>query len=179
LKNEKIKFITKVGMLSAIAVILQYLGTVIGLRIGGFLDVELSDYPAIIATLAIGPAAGVLTELIKNLIHLTMSTTGFVGELANFIINGVFVLTAGIIYKRNKTKKGAYKALSAATLALCAAGILANLFIMLPLYMPGAPLSERMNIVITLITPFNLVRGAAISALTLLTYKGLSPILHK
>ena len=179
MKNEKIKFITKVGMLSAIAVILQYLGTVIGLRIGGFLDVELSDYPAIIATLAIGPAAGVLTELIKNLIHLTMSTTGFVGELANFIVNGVFVLTAGIIYKRNETKKGAYKALSAATLALCAAGILANLFIMLPLYMPGAPLSERMNIVITLITPFNLVRGAAISALTLLTYKGLSPILHK
>ena len=97
MKNEKIKFITKVGMLSAIAVILQYLGTVIGLRIGGFLDVELSDYPAIIATLAIGPTAGVLTELIKNLIHLTMSTTGFVGELANFIVNGVFVLTAGNI----------------------------------------------------------------------------------
>ena len=179
MKNEKIKFITKVGMLSAIAVILQYLGTVIGLRVGGFLDVELSDYPAIIASLAIGPAAGVLTELIKNLIHLTISSTGFIGEFANFIVNGVFVFTAGVIYKRNKTKKGAYSSLFIGTIALCAAAVFANLFIMLPLYMPGAPLSERMNIVITLITPFNLVRGAAISAITLLTYKGLSPILHK
>ena len=177
---NKTKFVARVGMLAAAAVILQYLGSYIGLRVGGFLDVELSDYPAILGTLALGPVAGVLIEFIKNVLHLAISGTGFVGELANFLITGSFVLAVGLVYKHNKTKKGAMLALGIGVVALCVAGIVFNTTITLPLYMPQLTFSERLyGYVFPLITPFNLVKGIVLVILTGVTYKPLSPFLHK
>lgn len=177
--SKKINTMVKIGMLAAIAVILQYIGSIIGIRVGGFLDVEISDYPAIIGALALGPVPGVLIELIKNLIHLLITRTGFVGEFANFAVNGMLVLTIGLIYKYNKTKKGALIALLCGTLAMTAAAIATNYFVMLPLYMPQASPAARLSLVLSLITPFNFIRGLLLSVITLVTYKNLSPILHK
>ena len=78
------------AMLSAMAVVLQLMAAVIP-KVGGFLDIEFSDLPAIIGTLALGPLCGVLVELIKNVVHCAFTTTGFVGELANFVVNCTFV----------------------------------------------------------------------------------------
>ncbi len=177
--NKKTNMIAKIGMLSAIAVILQYIGSAMGLRVGGFLDIELSDFPAIIGALALGPVPGVFVELIKNLIHLLITRTGFIGEAANFAVNGVFVFVIGMIYKHNKTKKGALIALFAGTLVMTVSAIITNYFVMLPLYMPAALPAERLNIVLSLITPFNFIRGCVLSIITLVTYKKLSPLLHK
>lgn len=52
-----------------------------------------------------GPACGVLVCLIKNLLHLTISSTGGVGELSNFILGVSFVLPAGLIYKHKRTAR--------------------------------------------------------------------------
>jgi len=177
--KKETKLISKVGMLSAIAIILQYIGTIMGLKVGGFLDVEISDFPAILAALSMGPVAGLLTEMIKNLLHLLITTTGGVGELANFLINGIFAFTVGLIYKRNKTKKGAYISLLYGVIALTVSAVIFNMLVLLPLYMPAAVFSEKLSIVLSLITPFNLVRGIVLSVLTIATYKRLSPILHK
>ncbi len=176
---KKTNTIAKIGMLSAIAVILQYIGSAVGLRVGGFLDVELSDFPAIIGSLALGPVPGIFVELTKNLIHMLITRTGFIGEVANFAVNGILVFVIGIIYKHNKTKKGALIALFAGTLVMTVAAIAVNYFVMLPLYMPAAQNAERFNIVLNIITPFNFLRGCALSAITLVTYKKLSPLLHK
>ena len=172
-------YVARVGMLAAAAILLQYLGSYIGLKVGGFLDVELSDYPAILGALALGPIAGVLIELIKNSVHLFISHTMLVGELANFLIMGSFVLTIGIIYRLNKTKKGALLSLCIGVLALCVAGVVFNTYITLPLYMPNSDIGTRIKIVFGTITPFNLVKGIVLSSLTLVTYKRLSPLLHK
>ena len=102
---NKTNYLIKVGLLSAIAFILQAIGSMMSLKVAGFLEIEFSDLPAIVGTLALGPVAGVLIELIKNLLHLPMSSTGFVGEFANFVVNGTFVLVIGAFYKLNKTKK--------------------------------------------------------------------------
>ena len=88
-KEMKTDKITKIAALSAIAAILQYAAMFIPFKVGGFLDLDISDFPAIIGTLAMGPVAGVFVELIKNILHLPVTTTGYVGELANFIVNGV------------------------------------------------------------------------------------------
>lgn len=178
-KTNQTKLFAFVGIFSAAAFILQVIGTLTGLKVGGFLDVEISDLPALIIAFAYGPSAGVLTELIKNLLHCTMTSTGFVGELANFVMTATLCFTAGMIYKHNKTLKGAVLSLLFGTLAFAAAGILANLFIMLPLYMPTAPFDVKMNLVLLTILPFNAVKGVALSLLTLLLYKKISPVLHK
>ena len=167
-----------VGVFSAMAFLLQMLGSMMGLKVGGFLEIEFSDLPALIIAFAYGPLAGVLCELIKNLLHCFMTSTGYVGELANFVINGTFCLVAGLIYQRNKNFMGAVLSLIFASLAMAVAGIFANLYIMLPLYMASAPFGAKMNIVLYTILPFNIVKGIVISLITLLTYKKISPLLH-
>ena len=175
--KNRTRFCVFVGLFSGIAFLLQMLGSIMGLKVGGFLEIEFSDLPALILTFAYGPLAGVLCELIKNLIHCLFTSTGYVGEFANFVINGSFCLTAGLIYKYFKHFKGAVWSLVAATLVMAFSGILVNLYIMLPLYMPTAPLATKMSLVLYTIFPFNLVKGAVVSLITLFVYKKLSPLL--
>lgn len=176
--TSKTRLSVFVGVFSAMAFLLQMLGSMMGLKVGGFLEIEFSDLPALIITFAYGPLAGVLCELIKNLLHCLMTSTGYVGELANFVINGTFCLVAGVIYKYNRHFKGAILSLIFASLAMAIAGIFANLYIMLPLYMASAPFGAKMHIVLYTILPFNIVKGIVISLITLLTYKKISPLLH-
>lgn len=179
MKQNKIsiRIICVIAISSALAFLLQFIGSSIGLKIGGFLEIEFSDLPALITAFACGPIAGVIVELLKNLLHLTITTTGFVGELANFTVNGIFVLVAGIIYNFNKTKKGALISMAVGTLAMVVSGIFVNLYIMLPLYMQSAPFSDKLALTLTTITPFNFCKGLVISAITYFLYKRLSPII--
>ena len=172
-----VKKIVMVGTFSAIAFMLQMIGSMMNLNVGGFLEIELSDLPALIVAFAYGPVAGVLVELLKNLLHCFVTSTGLVGEFANFVINGVFVATAGLIYKYHKNFKGAVISLIAATVTMAIAGIFVNLYVMLPLYMPDAPISSVMPLVLGTILPFNLVMGLVVSVITMLIYKKISPIL--
>ena len=176
-KKISVRKAATVGVLSAAAFLLQLLGTVMPFKVGGFLEVEFSDLPAIIGTFSMGPICGVLIELNKNLLKCSFTTTGFVGELANFIINGIFVLTAGLIYSRNRTRGRAVLGLAVAIVAMTAAGIVTNMYILLPLYMPDADLSVKLALVLSTITPFNIIKGAVLSAVTFFIYKPLSPII--
>lgn len=173
-KTSNTKFLVNVGIFSAIAFILQFIGSLMGLKVGGFLEIEFSDIPPLILAFFYGPLAGVLAEFIKNLIHCFMTSTGFVGEFANFVINGTMCFTAGIIYKYIRTFKGAIISLSVGTVVMAISGILVNLYIMLPLYMPQAPFIQKFQLALYTILPFNIVKGVVISILTLLLYKRIS-----
>lgn len=170
----KTNVITKIAILAAIAALLQHMAWFFP-KVGGFLDIEISDFPAIIASFAMGPVAGLLVELIKNILHLPFTTTGYVGEFANFAVNGVFVLVAGLIYTKNRTKKGAVIALLCGTIFMTGMAILTNRFIMLPLF--NLPPAIYWETIFTFITPFNFVRGLVLSALTFFSYKKLRTIL--
>ena len=176
-RQNRTRYIVVVALFSAIAFLLQMIGSFMGLKIGGFLEIEFSDIPPIILSFAFGPTAGVLCELVKNLLHTPMTSTGFVGEFANFAVNGIFCLVAGLVYKYKKSFKGAILALGLSTIAMSVAGIFTNLFIMLPMYMPGAPLNVTLGLVLYTILPFNIVKGIVISVITLLIYKKISPLL--
>ena len=74
----------KMGMLAAIGMVLMLVDFPLPL-LPSFLQIDLSDVPAVIGAFSLGPAAGVVIELLKNLLKLNVgSTTGGVGELANF-----------------------------------------------------------------------------------------------
>lgn len=176
MNKSRIDFMVKVAVFSAIAFVLQVIGGMLP-KVSGFLEIEISDLPAIIMAFALGPWAGVLVELIKNLLHMTMSTTGLVGELANFLMNGCFVFVCGYVYRREKTRKNAVLSLILATIILVIAGIFANLYIMIPLYMPGAPFVDKLRLVLFTIAPFNFFRGGILSIITLLIYKRISGFL--
>ena len=164
--------LTKIAALVAISVILQYF---VPFKVGGFLDVEFSDFPAIIGALAMGPVTGVIIELLKNILHLFISTTGFVGEFANFVVNGTFVLIIGLVYRFMKTKKGALLSLVLGTIVMTLAAIMTNRFIMLPMF--GIPADKYWYYIFTYITPFNFVRGLILSLVTFFSYKKLRTLL--
>ena len=178
-KASNTKKIVMVGTFSAIAFILQMIGSMMGLKVGGFLEIEISDLPALIVTFAYGPVAGILVEFLKNLLHCFFTSTGFVGELANFIVNGSFVLVIGLFYKFNKTKKGAIIALILGSIIMPLSAAAVNYFIMLPLFMPTASSAVKLGLVASTITPFNFFRAIVLSVITVICYKRLSPILHK
>ena len=164
-------------MFSAIAIVLQYFGQFI--KVAGFLEFEISDYPAILASFAFGPLSGLIVELIKNLIHCLYTTTAFSGELANFLVNGTFVLTCGYIYKHNKTKKTALVSLLVATVVMTITATLYNYFVLIPLYIQNISPQDKLNLVLTVITPFNFIRAVVLSAVAYITYKPVSRILIK
>lgn len=172
----KINTITKVAVLAAIAAILQHM--TFFPKVGGFLEIEISDFPAIIAALALGPVAGVFTELIKNLLHTPFTSTAYVGEFANFVVNGIFVLVIGLIYRYSKTKKGAIIALLCGTVTMTVAATLINRYLLLPMFAAsGAPIEVGWELVLKVITPFNFVRGIVLCLITFLSYKKLRVLL--
>jgi riboflavin transporter FmnP len=174
----------KVSLLSVIALILMVLQ--IGIPVfPGFLKIDLSDLPAMIAGFAFGPLAGVLVELLKNILHLMRTTSGGVGELANFLVGSAFVAPAAIVYLKNKTKKGAIIGLVVGTLGMVIMGVLANKFIILPFYAKIMPLQAIIDmsamanpsivdinsLILFGIAPFNLLKGMLVSVVTILIYK--------
>lgn len=171
------RYLVVIAINSALAFLLQVIGTLMGINVGGFLTVEISELPPLIVTFACGPLAGVLCELIKNLLHLSITTTGAIGEFANFITNGIFVFAAGIIYKYNRTRKGALISMLIGVLVMTLASIATNLFIMFPLYMKDVPFSAMLNVALTVATPFNICRGVAVSLITFVIYKHVRPLL--
>lgn len=171
---SKTKLVVTVGIFSAISFVLQL---IVPYKVSGFLDVELSDLPPLILSLAYGPLFGVLAELIKNILHCFVTTTGFVGEFANFVINGVLCLVTGFVYKFHKNFKGAIVALLLGVVSMVVAGAFANRFVMLPLYMQGVDTQTYINLIMTVIVPFNIGKGLILSLITFLLYKKVSKVI--
>jgi riboflavin transporter FmnP len=179
---------TRIGVLAAVAIVLFLPG--LEIPVVAFYKLDLSSFPAILAGLSMGPLAGFLVVLIKNLIHLPLfSTTAGVGELADVLMSSAFVLPAAFLYARNKSMRTAVMGLGIGIVCIAVAGMLVNYFIMLPAYMALMNLPkeailgmarvdsfEKLVLYITL--PFNLLKGTVLSVVTLLVYKRLSPLLH-
>lgn len=173
------------AMLSALAYVLMLIH--LPFKYLGFLELEFSDVPAVIASLVYGPAAGVAVELIKNLIKaVTATTTGGVGELANFLISACYVIPIGILFQRLRGRARVLGSFGAGMAAFVAAGIVVNYFITVPLYaslfggmdvVVGAAaatvpaIKNLATIVLFGITPFNIVKGLLVSVTGYLVYK--------
>ena len=101
---QNVRFVSMTAVLPAIFFVLAFFEFPVPLS-PSFARMDLSDLPALIGAFAYGPMSGILIELVKNALQLLTSSTGGIGELANFIMGSSFVVTAGLIYKSHKTKK--------------------------------------------------------------------------
>lgn len=172
-----------IGLLSALSYVLMLLESPPFI---GFLRLELSDIPAIIGAFQFGPLAGVVIELIKNLIKaITASKTMGVGELANFIISVAFVVPAAIIYRKFTHKNKSFIAFGVATISMTLVGFLMNYFVTIPLYanlyggienvLAAATMipaiDDKFTLILYGITPFNIVKGIFTGFVGHYTYK--------
>ncbi len=178
------------AMLSAVATVLMAFSFSVPLM-PSFIKMDFSELPALLAAFALGPGWGVAVCLVKNLINLIMTTTGGVGELANFLIGAMFALTAGWIYRVKKTRTGALIASVSGALAMGVMSIPINFFISYPFYTHFMPLEviigmyqaifPKINGLLACLLifnfPFTVVKGLLDAAICFLIYKPLSPIL--
>ena len=185
-----IRTITMTALLSAMAYVLAFVEFPVPLS-PSFAKMDLSDFPALIGAFAFGPISGLLIELVKNALQLMTTSTGGIGEIANFLMGASYVVAAGVIYKRRETKKTALLACVAASFVMGIAAALANYFILLPLFETFMPLDQliasfgaflpfihtKLDIVLFNALPFNILKGLVIGGFTMLTYKRLTPIL--
>lgn len=178
--SKTTNFLVKSALLSAIAVIFMYFDFPI-LPAFPFLKIDLSDVPALIGGFALGPAAGLIIEAFKNVLIMIIkgSESGGVGNLANFIIGASFVYPAALIYHRRRTFKSALISMLVAIVSMSFIGVLANYFILIPLYAANMPKDKLVNYILTGIIPFNMIKGAIISVCTLAVYKKVSPVIQK
>ena len=193
--KSNITKITITAMLTAVAVVLQYIEMPVPL-VPSFLKLDFSDIPELIGAFVISPIYGVIICLLKNLIHLPFGSSVGVGEFANFLFGAVFAFTAGIIYKKNKTKKTALIACLAGALAMSVLSIAINYFIVYPAYaqlwaggdmniiisMYKTILPASDNLIKSLIIfnlPFTFVKGIIDAIITMLIYKPLSNMFVK
>ena len=187
---QNVRTLTMTAVLSAIAFVLAFFEFPVPLS-PSFARMDLSDLPALIGAFAYGPAAGILIELVKNALQLLTSSTGGIGELANFIMGSSFVAAAGLIYKFHKTKKTAMIACLIASVVMGIVAAIVNYFILLPVFEAFMPLDQliasfgkfipfiktKLDVVLFNAFPFNLLKGIGISIVTMLLYKRLTPIL--
>lgn len=190
------KVIAKVGVLSAVATILMLFDFPLWFA-PNFYQLDFSEVPVLLGTFALGPVAGIAIEFVKILINFVLNgtDTGGIGELANFVVGCSFIIPAGYIYKHKKSFGTAIVAMLTGTIFLSVVGSLMNYYILLPVYSAvyGAPIqafidmgnllnpaiTDLKTFVMYAVVPFNLFKGIVVSAMTLLIYKKISPILHK
>ena len=182
--------ITMTALLAAISYVLAFLAFPVPLS-PSFARMDLSDLPALIGAFAFGPVTGVMIELIKNVLQLLSTSTGGIGELANFIMGASYVLAAGFIYKNKKTKKMAMWACAVSSVVMGIVAAIVNYFILLPLFETFMPLEQlialfseflpfiqtKLDVVLFNALPFNMIKGLVIGAITMLVYKRLTPVL--
>lgn len=188
------KNLVLMGMMGAVAAVLMLFEFPLAFIAPSFYGLDLSEVPVLVGAFSMGPMAGVIIEFVKILIKLVMkpTTTGFVGEFANFAVGCALVVPAAMIYHTKKSKKSAICGMIVGTIVMAVAGVVINAVVMLPFYSKVMPLesilalgaainpavSNIWSFAIICVGPFNLVKGAVVSLVTSLIYKRISNLIH-
>lgn len=176
-RSERTIKLAKMAMLAAISAVLVLL-----IRIpfppAPYLVYDPADIPIFIGAFAFGPLAGVaLTFVVSFIQAFVLGGDGLIGFFMHFVATGSFVLLAGYIYKRNKSRKTAVIALICGTILMTVSMMLWNLLIT-PIFL-GVPRAAVIAMLGTVILPFNLLKAGINSVVTFMTYKSIAKFLHR
>ena len=179
MNRSNIQKITLAGILAAIAFVLYFFEFPIPL-FPEFLQIDLSDIPAIFGAFAMGPLAGVAIEFVKNILHfVAKGATGGIGELANFTCGSVLVIIAGLVYKTNRSMRTAIIGITGGIIGMAITMSLFNYYIFIPMFYPEMPKDAVILLIKTAIFPFNLVKGIIAGVVALFAFRGLLPVVNK
>lgn len=181
MNNKKLRRMILIAILGSISTVLMQLNFPLP-ALPGFLKVDFSEIPAVLAIMTMGPVAGIAVELLKNVLHwfLSGSPTGVpVGEIANFATGVLFIMPIYLIFKKVRNTKGLTAGLITGTVAMAVGMSALNYFVFLPMYtyflnMPAYSGDAMFNVIVLGILPFNLIKGIMLMVISLLLYKSMS-----
>ena len=190
-RSSRVRALTVTAMFSAIAFVLMFLDFSVPL-IPSFVKMDVSELPALLTAFGLGPVYGVVVCLVKNLIHLLITSTAGAGELCNFLLGACFVFPAGLIYRLMKSRKGAILGSLVGAVVMGLLSIPLNYYITYPIYSNFMPIdviigmyqairpsvNGLLECLVIFNAPFTLVKGLLVTVLCFLIYKPLSPLIH-
>lgn len=174
-KRFSTRELTMLAMISAIAYVLV---STIRIPVVLFLKYEPKDVIITIGGFLMGPGAVLISSGVVSLIEMfSISDTGIIGCIMNFLSTCSFACTAALVYKKNHTIRGAITGLAMGTVFMTIVMLLWN-YLITPLYM-GLPREDVAALLVPAFLPFNLVKAGLNSSITLLLYKPLVTGLRK
>jgi len=171
MKKEAVDRLVKLGLLTAISILLVYLIHFPIFPAAAYLEYDMADVPILIGTFLFGPWWGLALTAVVSILQwiLVSPASGWVGAMMHFCATGTCVLLAGSIYRK-------YHNLRGAVIGMVAGGI-AQILMMIPLnliftvHFNGAPQSVVLAMLPTVIIPFNAIKVGVNALLTFLLYK--------
>ncbi len=190
-KNSmKIRKITLCGVLGGVATVLMFFSFNVPFM-PSFIKMDFSELPALLAAYSYGPMAGVTVCFIKNILNLFSSSTGGIGELSNFMLGCMFVIPAGAVYSKVKSKKSAFFSALLGAVTMAVFSVITNYYIVYPVYTAFMPMETIMGVYQAILPsvenlwqalaifnmPFTFIKGMVNVVMAMWIYKPLSPLL--
>lgn len=148
-----------------------------------WLKLDFSAVPLMLSTLMFGPIFGLVLTLLLQVLDITVkvSTTGGVGQLANFLLIGSFITATGIFAGKRTGLKKLIVSMLLGTLVLIVMAMITNHFILVPLFSPTLVQKKAIytQYLFKWIPLFNFIKGISISAITAVLYFKLSSMVIK
>ena len=146
-----------------------------------FLKFDFSDLFVLICGYALGPVAGLISGVLKEVIYgIFFTKTAFVGELANIIVLIPFVLLPSIMYKKHKGIKSVILWLGVACVLRVAWSFPVNLLLTFPVFL-GFKWEAGMAFFLKVwqwVMLFNFIKTIILAVLVLLLYKAVSRLIN-
>lgn len=176
----RLRYFINIGVLSSISIVLMLFNFPLP-PFPSFLQVDFSDVPALLAAMTMGPVAGILVELLKNILDwlLSGSMTGVpVGHLANFTTGVLFIIPVYFFYSKIQSGKGLIIGLLAGTVSMAVGMSLLNYVLFLPMYtlflgMEPVKGDALKDMIVLGILPFNLVKGVIVMIVTMIVFRNI------
>lgn len=174
-QNKNLRSFVTIAMLSSIGFILMLFNFPLP-WFPSFLQIDFSDVPALIAAITMGPIAGIVVEIMKNVLDwiFSGSPTGFpVGHLANFTTGLLFILPVYYVYKKFKSMTGLLVGLIVGTFVMSVGMAALNYVAFLPMYgyFMNFYVEDVIGTVVFGILPFNLLKGVMLIVIVTLLYR--------
>ncbi len=148
-----------------------------------FLKLDFSNVFVLIGGFALGPTAGAIIAVLKELLHaITVGHTGFVGELANIIMVLPYMLIPALIYKKHKGIKTVIWTVAVGCLAQCIVCMPVNYFLTFPAFSSafGGTWKGGQELFVKVwywALLFNFIKTLCVSAVVFILYKPLSNLI--
>ena len=165
------------GMLCAVAFVSTMLMHSIPIMPSApYLSLDPKDAVIAIGGFIFGPVAALIMTAAVCLVEMvTISSTGVIGLVMNLLSTGVFVTVSTILYYRKPKFKNAVIGLILGVISMTVMMILWN-YLITPIY-TGMDRAVIAPMLPTVFLPFNLLKGIAVSIVTMLLYKRISSLI--
>lgn len=177
MKNMKVKEITTLSILTAMAVIVNLLIHFPMIPAVPWLSYDPKDIIIVIGGFIYGPFAAFLVSAMCAVLEILFRGGTIIDVIMNIISTCAFACTAAFVYKKNHTKKGAMIGLISGVVCMTICMVIWN-YIMTPIYF-GMPREAVVQILLPGIIPFNLLKAGLNAGMTLFLYKSVVSILRR